>query len=460
MNVGIIGGGAAGLAAAYELSLAGHHVSVFERAPFLGGQASTFEVGGTRLERGYHHLFKSDVDMIWLINQLGLSSQLKWKNSKVGLFHSGRIWNFATPMDLLKFVPLSLVARVRLGLVSLYLQRLRNWRRFEDITAAKWLRRWVGVDGYEAVWEPLLRGKFGRYYDSVGMTWFWGKMALRFASRGKGLTKEELGYPMLSFGAVFDILGERIRSMGGTVETGSIVNRVVVENGRAIGLELQGPNQETKSVTFDAIISTVPSSIFTKLVPSLPTEYSSQLSSITYLAAVLIVLVLDRPLTSIYWLNIADRTIPFVAVIEQTNFIDKSHYSGKHIVYLANYLDQQDPLYQLNHTQLLEAYLPSLKRLNPQFDQSWIEESYFHRENAAQPVIGTDYARQVPSHKTPINDLYLANTTQIYPEDRGTNYSVRIGRKIAHLLLADRGYPIPAELPRTTIENSMTSLLR
>ncbi|MCS7207475.1 MAG: NAD(P)/FAD-dependent oxidoreductase [Dehalococcoidia bacterium] len=456
MRVGIIGGGAAGLAAAYELVRQGHQAVVFERATFLGGQASTFTVGGARLERGYHHLFTSDVDMVWLIREVGLGQRLAWIPSKVGLFYGGRIWNFTTPTDLLRFAPLTLPQRLRLGLISLSLQRYRNWRALEPYTATQRLPRLVGQRPYEVVWEPLLRGKFGRHYQEIGLAWFWGKIALRFASRGRLMAQERLGYPMGSFGEVFDIVGEQVTKHGGQVHLATAVRRVLVDGERAVGLEVDSPNG-TRQEAFDAIIATVPSFIFPRLVPSLPSAYLERLTGVTYLAAVLIVLVLRRPLSSIYWLNIADRSIPFVAIIEHTNYIPPQHYGGKHIVYISNYLDKNDPLARMSHHELLETYLPHLRRLNPAFDPSWIEESYYHREEAAQPIITTHYSRRIPSHRTPIKGLYLANTTQIYPEDRGTNYSVRLGRKVARMLLKDYGLPVQGKLPRPAIPDSITS---
>ena len=215
MRVGVIGGGAAGLSAAFELVKRGHQAHVFERAPFLGGQASTFEVGGGRLERGYHHLFMSDTHMVDLIQQLGLGHKLAWIESKVGFYHGGKIWKFTSPTDLLKFTPLSLFDRFRLGLVTYYLQKVKNGLKYEGVTAAKWLEKRVGLRAYQVVWEPMLRGKFGEHYREISMTWLWGKIYLRVSSRGKPWEKEKLGYPMGSFGEVFDTLGERIRQLGG-----------------------------------------------------------------------------------------------------------------------------------------------------------------------------------------------------------------------------------------------------
>lgn len=437
MKVGIIGGGAAGLTAAYELAKRGHQPQVFERADFLGGQASTFDVGGGRLERGYHHLFMSDTHIVDLIRELGLGHKLAWIASKVGFYHGGQIYKFASPVDLLKFTPLSMFDRLRLGLVTLYLQKTKNGLKFESETAADWLRKRVGNRAYEVVWEPMLRGKFGEHYQEVGMTWLWGKIYLRVASRGKPWARERLGYPMGSFGEVFDTLGERIKQLGGQVHISANVHRVVVEDGKAASLEMEFPDGKMETWPCDAVISTTQSFIFQRLVPELPQEYVKNLTNVTYLAAVLMILSLKQPLSPMYWLNIADRSMPFVGIIEQTNFVDPSLYGGKHLAYFSNYPSRQNEIYQMSGDQLLERFLPHLNKINPMFDPSWIDEYYHHWVDAAQPIIGVNYSRRILDYRTPIKGLYLANTTQIYPEDRGTNYSVRLGKQVVDVLLED-----------------------
>ena len=438
MKVGIIGGGAAGLAAAYELVKHGHQVVVYERAPFLGGHASTFDVGGARLERGYHHWFTSDTHIVDLVHEIGLGHRIRWLDSKVGVLYDGKIYDFVTPLDLLKFTPLSLTQRLRLGLVTLYLQRKKDWRALESTTAADWLQKYVGKRAYQVFWGPMLRGKFGEdHYQQVGMAWLWGKIHTRFASRGKGMAKEKLGYPMGSFGEVFDVLADKIREHGGQVNISASVDRILVEDGRATGMEVALDRAEPQGESFDAVIATTPSYIFPKLVPPMPGDYMSRLGGVNYMAAVLVVLVLDRALSHAYWLNVADRSIPFVAAIEHTNLIGPEHYGGKHIVYLSNYLSREHPLYKMGHEELLQEYLPHIRKINPQFDPSWIETSYHHRIDGAQPIIGTNYSSRIPDHRTPFKGVYLANTTQVYPEDRGTNYSVRMGQQVARLLMDD-----------------------
>jgi protoporphyrinogen oxidase len=163
----------------------------------------------------------------------------------------------------------------------------------------------------------------------------------------------------------------------------------------------------------------------------------AQLTDKTYLAAVLVVLVLNRPLSRHYWMYVGDRSIPFLGIIEHTNFIPAEHYGGGHIVYLTNYLERDSRLYQMSAEELYREYLPHLKRINPGFDESWVTEYHHHKVDAAQPIVTPGYADTIPDHRTPITGLYLANTTQIYPEDRGTNYSVRMGRHVAELMDGD-----------------------
>ncbi len=439
MRIGIVGGGIAGLTAAYELAKKGHDVAVFEKGAELGGQAGTFPIEGTRLERFYHHLFTSDRHILGLINELGLSPRMRWIDSQVGLFHGGRVYDFVTPLDLLRFTPLSLPNRLWAGLVSVYLQRQADWRKYESITAKEWLERYAGKSVYNAIWEPLLRSKFGDSYDQVSMTWFWGKMRLRFGSRPKGMQKEQLGYMEGSFQLLIDELEKQIKELGGEAHTNSPVDRVVVEDGKAIGLTFQASrfatrNSKPKTLNFDTIIATVPSFIFTDMAPELPSDYVGKLTDAKYQSALCLVLKLKRPLSHIYWMNISDPSIPFVAAIEHTNYIPAEVYGGKTVLYLSNYLSLDSPLFSLSQDELLREYLPHVQRINSEFDLDWVEESWLFRDDSGQPIVTCNYSQQVPAHQTPIKGLYLANTTQIYPEDRGMNYSVHLGQKIADIV--------------------------
>ena len=437
MRVGIIGGGVAGLAAAYHLTKEGHFAEVFEVAPFLGGQASTFDVFGGQLERGYHHLFVSDTEISDLIQELGLGGKLAWLESTVGFYHGGKIWDFASPMDLLRFKPLPFLDRIRVGFWTFILQKTKSYSKFEGVTARDWLSKRMGRRGYEVIWEPLLRGKFGEFYDKIGMTWIWNKVTLRVASRKGAGQVEHLGYPMGSFGEVIEVLAERIAQQGGVVHTSASVTQIVDADGSATAMEVQLEGGETERREYDAIIATTPSYVFTRLAPAMPPEYQSKLEDVDYLSAILMVLVMDRPFTNKYWMNIADPNMPFVALIEHTNLIDKELYGGKHILYISNYPSRDNELYQMSGDELMDLFVPHLQKINPDFERSWVIEYHHHRVDGAQPIVGVNYGAGIPDHRTPLQGLYLANTTQIYPEDRGTNYSVRMGRQVAQMVMDD-----------------------
>ena len=449
MRVAVVGGGAAGLTAAHELQTLGHEVLLFERSETVGGQVRTVTVGGTPVECFYHHIFLSDTLVGELMTELGLGDRLGWYPSTVGFFSQGRVWDFVTPMDLLRFTPLSLADRVRLGLVSLYLQRQSDWRRFEGERAEPWLRRWAGAAAVDTIWGPLLYGKFGDAAPEVGMTWFHWKMRLRFGSR-KGLNREFLGYPIGSFAQLWEALGEKIANTGGHVYTQANVQAVRVREGRAIGLEVDLPpgsaaaeaavaaglaHADGDHLFFpaDAVIATIPSPVFQRVAPQLPATYVRLLQGTSYQANMCMLLTLSRPLSHIYWMNISDPTIPFVAVIEHTNLVGPEHYGGERLVYLSNYISADDPFYRATDEEVYAAYLPHLQRINPAFRPDWVRSWRLFREDAAQPIITTHYSQKIPPLATPIEGLYLANNTQVYPEDRGQNYSIRIGREVARL---------------------------
>ena len=231
-------------------------------------------------------------------------------------------------------------------------------------------------------------------------------------------------------------------SQGGDVHISSAVKRVVVDEATATGLEVSLPGREAEILPFDAVIATTPSYVFTRLIPPFPegetaTDYVKKLERVDYLSAVLMILVLDRPFTDKYWMTIADADMPFVALIEHTNMIDKELYGGNHILYISNYPKRDSTLYRMTPEELLEEFLPHLQKINPDFQRSWVLEYHHHKVDGAQPIVGINYGEQIPSHRTPFKNLYLANTTQIYPEDRGTNYSVRMGRQVAKMVMDD-----------------------
>ena len=453
MRVVVIGGGVGGLAAGYELAKEGHDVHLVEASDVLGGQVRTFEIGGGRIEGFYHHLFRSDTVVAELIEELGLGEDLEWVDSKIGMLVGDRIYPFTGALDLLRFTPVSLLTRLRLGLTALWLRRVSDWRRYEGLKAQDWILRRVGREGYERVWGPLLRAKFGRHAPEVAMVWFWGKIYLRFASRDGGLlAKEQLGYLRGSFGRMVDALEAAIAGHGGVVEAGRPARRIVVEDGRAVGVELEPRNAggEPELLPADRVIATVHSGLLPRLAPELDdlpggASYRALLEAVEYQWATVLMLALDRPLSATYWLTATDDDCPFVAAVEQTNFRSAEEYGGNHIVYFSNYTDPDDPIVEEDVAQVLDRYEPYIRRINPGFDRSWIRGQWLFKDRAGQPIVHHRYHETIAPHRTPISGLYLANNTQIYPEDRGQNYTMRMGIAVARMAAADHASEVAAD---------------
>ena len=453
----MLGAGVAGLVCAYRLTQAGHTVDVYERWPGLGGQAATLDVGGgDLLERYYHHLFTSDRHIIELYAELGMRDELEWKPSSMAFFLDGRQWAFTTPLDLLRFKPLPLPARLRMGLAVLLLQkRAKEVGPFESITAREWIEKRMGRGPWRKVWGPLLRGKFGERAEDISMAWLWSKLTLRRQLEGDEARHEQLGYPAHSWELLFDALRDAIEVGGGRV----LIDRPAAslrrsDSGFVVAAGAGGsfrtghdPRRYPRDGAgagagerYDGVVATVPSDVFLALLDgdleaAIGARYLERLRATEYHTALCLLLELDRRFSPFYWTNIADPALPFVGLVEHTNFVDPARYHGRRFLYVANYLAPGDPLLALDADGLLGAYLPGLRKVQPQFSPDWIKARWLHREPAAQPIVTVGYHRRIAPLQTGVPGLVLANTTQIYPEDRGTNYSVRLGTDAARALL-------------------------
>jgi protoporphyrinogen oxidase len=428
----IIGGGMTGLAAAYELAKAGHRVTVLEADATLGGLAGSFDVEGVSLERFYHHWFKSDVHILGLIADIGQADRIVFRSTRTGLYFANTFYRLSSPLDLLRFTALNPVDRIRLGLLALRVKAVKNWRTLEKVTAKEWLIQLAGKEVYRVVWEPLLIGKFGRWSDKISAVWFWNKIALRGGSRGKG-GAETLAYYRGGFGALVEALRSEIERLGGEIVTNSPVTGLTLAQGKVTSVETAAQSYPASVVVATPALP----NIADLLEPHVSLQELAQLRQIKYLANVCLVLELDRSLSDTYWLNVNDATFPFVGIIEHTNFEPASSYNGRHIAYLSKYLPDDDALYAMNAEELLAFALPHLQRMFPKFERTWVLKAHAWRARYAQPIVERDYASLIPTEQTSLKNCFICSMAQIYPEDRGTNYAVREGRRIGKALAAN-----------------------
>lgn len=425
MKIGIVGGGPTGLAAGYKLARNGHKVVVFEREESCGGLTGTVTVGDQELEKFYHHIFTSDEAVINLLEDLHLSEALFWKTPVSGLHTGNRLYPFTSPLDLLRFNELSPAARVALGLLVFRARMVKDWHTMEKITAREWVIKKAGAGVYEKVWGPLLSAKFDRDADRISAVWLWNKFKLRGSTRDKVTGPEKFGYLQGSFGLLYNKLAARIKQTGGQVHCLQEVKRIIPQNDGSLLVETPAGRER-----FARVIVTAAPEIMLNMVDGFPAEYVSRLKKIQYKANLCLMLELSRPLSPYYWISVTDPCSPFVAVIEHTNLVPAADY-GAHIVYLSRYLDADDELYRAPDDRVIKIFTEYLKKLFPSWNKASLKRTRLYRARYAQPVVVTGYGEIVPGYETPIDHLYLACMAQIYPEDRGQNYSIKTGLEIA-----------------------------
>jgi protoporphyrinogen oxidase len=416
----VLGGGALGLTVALRLAQRGEDVVLFEREPQPGGLAAGFPLGHAYLEKFYHHLFRSDTSAIALIVELGLEEKLMWPRPKTALLIGDKPRQLDSVGTVLRFEPLPFLDRLRLGAATAYLRLEPNYHRLERSTADAWLRRWMGSRVYETVWRPQLQAKFGDHFDEIVMAWMWARLHFRSAS---------LGYLRGGFQQLYDALVERIEGLGGRVHFGTTVEGI-----RRSGNEELCVTTTSGEFELHRVISTLPTRLTINLAPELQGAFAKTFGTLESYGAHSVVLSLNQPLTDIYWLSINDPDYPFLALVEHTNYMPKSDYDGRHIVYLGNYLPMQHPLFHKPEEEVVEEFIPSLRRINPDFRPDWITEHRMFKAPFAQPLVTMGYAQRLPGHVTPVPNLYLANMSQVYPQDRGQNYSVAMANRLVSSL--------------------------
>jgi len=426
MKVAIIGAGFTGLSAAYQLIKQGHEVVVFEKDAQPGGLAIGYQEKGWdwTLEAFYHHLFTNDKAILDLAKELDFPVLIK--RPETSHFVDGKIMQLDSPITLLKFGKLSIRERLQMGFAIAILRFNPFWQPLERFRATSYLKKMIGEKAYEIFWEPLLVGKFGKYASIISLAWFWGRIAKRTTN---------LAYPEGGFLKFAQRISAIIKKKGGNIYYETEISELTSETKPQITYRKKHGGKKTEN--FDKIIVTVPSFAFMKIAPQLPEPYKKSLMKLKGLGAIVVIMRLSKPFfkDKTYWLSICNIKAPLLAIVEHTNFMDSKHYNNEHLVYLGHYLPSNHPYLNasMNEEELLKIFDPFLKKINPEYKKSLIGLKKF-AVPFAQPIIPVNYSKMIPPFETPLKNVYLSNMQQVYPWDRGTNYAVELGEKVAKLV--------------------------
>ncbi len=448
-TIDIVGAGILGLALGYDLLKRGVGVRIWERGNELGGlmgRTRFAELGGVEVDRYYHAILNSDRTLMGLFEELGLMRDLHMVATKMGFYHDAGIYPMSTPLDFMRFPPLSMLDRARLALTIMSARRVKDWRALEQEPVVDWLTRLGGKGAVEHIWKPLLRAKFDGNYDGVPATYIWSRLVRMTDTRDKTNAKEMMCFLTGGYNMLIQALARAIAERGGTITMGAAVEQVRVADGRVVGLRLASGDIDS-----DGAVLTLQTPIARRLLPPEAAEVAGRWSGLEeYLGIVCMLLALRRSLVPYYTLNITDETIPFTGVIETTNLIDRQYVGGYHLVYLPKYVSPESEYARMDNDTLQQDFLKHLRRMFPDLKESDIAAVRIGRERYVEPLHPVGKTDLIPPIVSDVAGLYLVNSAQIYPQLTNGEAAVTYARKAAaEILQAQRRIPMFAQSAAT-----------
>jgi protoporphyrinogen oxidase len=420
-RVVVIGAGAMGLAAGYYALKRGHQVTVLEAAPEAGGMAAHFDLGGLSIERFYHFVCKADRPTFELLGELGLGERMRWVATSMGYYIDGRLETWGDPLSLLRFPKLSLIEKLRYGVMMASAVRRRDASSLEQVSAKDWITRWCGARVYGRLWAPLFKLKFYEYADNISAAWMWTRIK-RLGTSRRSMFQEELGYIDGGSETLVHALVDVITKRGGQVRLGTPASRVAVEAGRVAAVVAAA-----ETFPADAVISTVPTPLVERLAPDLPPNDLARYRAIVNIGVVCVVFRLRRSVTPHFWVNISDKRFEIPGIVEFSNL----RPTGNTLVYIPYYMPVTNPKFARDDEAFRVESFGYLKLINPGLDEADVIACHVGRLRHAQPVCPPGFAAMLPPIQTAIAGLQIADTCFYYPEDRGIAESVRLGKAMA-----------------------------
>ncbi|HSD74334.1 MAG TPA: NAD(P)/FAD-dependent oxidoreductase [Steroidobacteraceae bacterium] len=409
LAVGVVGGGVLGMYLARELAALGARVTLIESAPALGGLAGPARVGDYQWDRFYHVILMSDAHTRSLIESLGLADRLRWGITRTGFYSDGQMYSMSNSVEFLRFPPLNLFQKLRLGGTIFWASRLKDWRALESELVVDWLRRFSGKRVVEKIWLPLLKSKLGDNYKLASASFIWAIIARMYAARRSGLKQEMFGYVEGGYDVVLEALARHLRTSGVSTRLGARVEKIESGAGRASVSLADGTRHE-----FDEVLVTLPTPQIADLVPQLSANERQRLRGVVYQGIVCASLLLRKPLGPFYVTNITDRWVPFTGVIEMTALVDRKHFGGNSLVYLPCYLTQEDAYWQRTDADVQEDFVSALEKMYPDFRRDDVLALVVSRARRVLAVSTLHYSEKwLPPVATSLPHVSIINSAQI-----------------------------------------------
>jgi protoporphyrinogen oxidase len=429
---GIVGGGLLGMTLAHRLRQRGERVTLLEASERLGGLATDWNIGGVVWDRHYHVILLSDTRLRAILDEIGLTDETRWTETKTGFYTGGRMHSMSNAVEYLRFPPLGLFEKARLALTIFRASRIRDWRPLERLTVVEWLERWSGRSVCEKIWLPLLRAKLGECYRRTSAAFIWATIARMYAARRTGLKREMFGYVRGGYARILERFGATLAAEGVEIVVDAPVRRVVPADGGTLRVEWGSVGISR----FDRVVLTVPAPVAVRACPDLSPEEVARLSAVEYVGIVCASLLSKRPLTPYYITNITDSGVPFTAVIEMSALVDRAELGGKTLVYLPKYAPPDDPIFERTDDEIRTEFVSALRRMHPDLAEDDVLAFRVSRVRHvfALPTVG--YSERLPSITTSVPGLHIVNSAHIVNGTLNVNETIQLAERVLPSLLA------------------------
>ncbi len=430
----IIGGGMLGMTLAHRLAQCGQEVTLFEAGKNLGGLASAWNLGDISWDRYYHVILMSDAHLRGLLAELGLEQELNWVNTRTGFYTDEKLYSMSNTLEFLRFPPLNLFDKLRLGATIAYAAKVKDWQKLECIPVAEWLTRLSGRRTFEKIWLPLLRAKLGEAYHKASAAFIWAIIARMYAARRTGLKKEMFGYVSGGYARILERFAEVLAGDKVRVETGLAAKKVAPVFDGQISVEFDGGRCEL----FDQAVLTLPAPVIPRICPQLTASEKRRLENIQYLGIVCASMLLKKPLADYYVTNITDSGLPFTAVIEMTALVNREQFGGKALVYLPKYLAPDDPAFSLSDEEIEAQFVAGLERMYPRFERSDVIAFRVSRARHVFALSTLNYSQNLPRMQTSIPGIHVVNSAHIVNGTLNVNETVQLAERAVTDMMRNR----------------------